>query len=164
LKRSRSKAAAVAARPGRLDGDLRVEGAVVEEAGERVAARALGELAGDALDVGDEAAVERLARLRLAVALEHPAEDEQLGGDLGRGEPEALALAGEVGGERARILILAESCDEGREGAELAEPAQQRERGSRARLERLVHALDGEVPGGGPDEPGHVAQGREGVG
>src|SRR5512133_3694904 len=66
-----------------------VEGSVVQRTGERVAARAFGELARDALDVGSDAAVEGPPHLVLAVALEDASEDEELGRDLGGCETEA---------------------------------------------------------------------------
>ena len=63
-------------------GDRRVEGLVVQEAGQRVPARALGELPGDALEEDDDRAVERRARIVLSPALEDAPERQELGEDL----------------------------------------------------------------------------------
>ena len=82
-----SEAAAEAAGARGLYRELRVERAMVEEPGEGIPSRALGELAGDAPDVPDQAALHRRPGLAFAVPLQHPAENEQLGRDLGRSQP-----------------------------------------------------------------------------
>src|SRR5215210_863571 len=120
VERDEGEPAAVAPRPGRFDLEAGVEGLVVEEAGERVAPRAVGELSGNPGDISRDAAVERLAGFGLAVAIEHAAEDEQLCGDLARSEPERLALAGEVFYQDRGVVVPSEDGDERREAAELA--------------------------------------------
>ncbi len=130
-----------------------MEGPVVQDSGEGIAARALGELAGHALDVGGDTAVERTSRLRLAVAVENAPEDEELGGDLRRGQAETFALTGMVVRELAGILVAVEGGDEGGERAELPEPTEMLERGDDAVGERLLDALDREVPSGCPSRP-----------
>ena len=103
-------------------------------------------------------------RVGLAVALEHPRDREQLGGDLGRREPEALALAREVGRQLAGVVALVQGGDERRKGAELPQAPELLERRHHACRERLVDALDGEIPRRQPHDPLHALQGTEGVG
>ena len=157
-------AAAVATRPGGFAGELRVERAVIEEAGERVAARAVCELGRHALHVAHEAAVDGRPGLRLAVPLEDATEHEELGGDLGRCEPEALALQREIGGGRERVVVLLERGDERGQRPELTQPPEPLQRGHGAGRERLVDALDGKIPGRQPHDPVHASQSRESVG
>jgi hypothetical protein len=137
-----------------------MEGPVVEDTGERIPPRALGQLAGDALDVGDHAAVEGATRLALAVAVEDAAEDEELPRDLPGRQAEALPLAGMVLRQLAGILVAVQARDEGGERPELSEPAQALERGDDAVCERLLDALDREVPCGCPHDPSHAAQAK----
>jgi hypothetical protein len=130
----------------------------------RSPAGGVSQLAGHPLHVGDEAAVDSRARGPLAVALEDVAEHEELGGDLGRREAEALPLPREVRGRLRGVVVLLERRDERREGAELAQPPEPLQRGHGAGSERFLHALDGEIPRGQPHDPVHAVQSREGVG
>src|SRR4029450_7908495 len=82
-----------------------MEGPVVEDARERVSPGALGQLAGHALDVRDQATVQGTPRLPFAVAVEHASEHEQLRGDLRRRQSEAFSLAGVLLGALARMLV-----------------------------------------------------------
>ena len=66
--------APIAARPADLLRETGVEGAVVQEAGERIAPRTVGEVARDALDVLRDAAVQPLARSPLSMPVEDPPE------------------------------------------------------------------------------------------
>ena len=108
------------------------------------------------LHVADEAAVDGRPRLELAVPLEHAAEDEQLGGDLGRREPQALALPGEVGGEPAGSSPSSSAAmKDGSEPSCPSRPSRSSE-GTAPRRERLVDALDGQIPCGQPHDPVHA--------
>ena len=156
--------AAVTAGPGGLGYQPCVERAVVEEPGERIAPGAIGELRRHAVDVGEDAAVDDAPRLGLAVALQDACDRQQLGGDLGGREPEALALAREVGGELAGVVALLQGRDERRKGAELAQSAQPLEGRHDPGRERLVDAFDGEVPRRQPHDPLHALQRTGGVG
>jgi hypothetical protein len=164
VEEDESEASAVASRPRGLHGELRVEGAMVEEPGERVPAGGVRQLGRDASDVTGDAAVDRLARPVLAVTLQHAAEDEQLGDDLGRREPQALPFPREVAGGLIGALLLCERGDEGRQRAQLTEAPEPVERGHGARRERLLQALDGEIPCGQPHDPVHEPQSTQSVG
>ena len=94
---------------------------MVEQAGERIAPRLIGELGGCAVEVRDDALddepvdrvveaaldLDHVAALELGQALgdeapEDPAQQQELGDDLARREAERLALAGVVAGDRCR--------------------------------------------------------------
>ena len=66
------------------------------------------ELARHAFDVRREAAVECAPRLRLAVTIENPPDDEELGRDLRRREAEALPLAGMIIRQLAGVFVAVE--------------------------------------------------------
>ena len=161
-----------------LGAQLLRERLVVEQLGERVEPRPLGELGGGAVEVGDDAldrepvdgVVEaplerehvvgvREEAARDDEAPEHAPEQQQLGDDLARGEPERLALARVVaheGGERAPALeadprlgvreLGADVADQRRQRAELAEPAEPVERRDQLLGERLADHLERELP------------------
>jgi len=132
-----------------------MEGSMVEHAREWVPAGSFGQLTGHALDVGDDAAVKCSAGLGLAVAIEHAPEDEELRCDLGGRKPEAFALARVIVCELDRILVAAKARDEGWKRAQLSQTAEPLERRDDAVGERLLHALDREVPRRCPHDPGH---------
>src|SRR6185295_3227361 len=127
---------------------------MVENACERIPPRALGQLPGHPLDVGDDTAVERPARLALAMTVEDAPEDQQLCRHLGGRQAEAFALAGVVFGELTGLLVYVQARDERGQGAQLPEPAETLERRDDAVGERLLDALDREIPGGCPHDPG----------
>ena len=138
-----------------------MERSMVEHSRERVPAGALGQLTGHALEVGDDAAVKCSAGLGLAVAVEHAPQDEEFRCDLGRRKPEAFALARVIVCKLDRILIAVKARDEGWKGAQLSQTAEPLERRDDAVGERLLHALDREVPCRCPHDPGHGHQPRE---
>ena len=156
--------AAVTARSGGLGDEPCVERAVVEEPGERIAPGAVGELGRDAVDVGEDAAIDDGPCVGLAVAFEHPRDREQLGRYLGRGEPETLALAREVGRQLAGVVALVQGGDERRQGTQLPEAPELFERRNHACRERLVDAFDGKVPRRQPHDSLHALQRTECVG
>jgi hypothetical protein len=133
-----------------------MESSVVENARERVSPGALRELARHPLDICDHAAVERAPRLPFAVAFEHASEHEQLRRDLRRSQSEAFPLPGVILGELVGTVVSVEARDEGRQRSQLAEPAEPLKRRDDAVSERLLDALDREVPCGCPHDPGHV--------
>ena len=132
-----------------------MERSVVEHARERVSAGPLGQLAGHALDVCDDAAVKRPAGFSLAVAVEDAPEDEELRCDLGGRKPEAFALARVIVCELDWILVAVKARDEGWKRAQLSQTAEPLERRDDAVGERLLQALDREVPRRCPHDPGH---------
>ena len=103
-------------------------------------------------------------RVGLAVAFEHPRDREQLSRDLGRREPETLALAREVGRQLAGVVALVQGGDERRQGTELPQAPELLERRNHACRKRLVDAFDGEVPRRQPNDPLHALQRTECVG
>ena len=62
------------------------------------------------------------------------------------------------------VVAVLERRNEGRQRAELAQPAQALERGHGSRRERLLDALDGQIPRRQPHDPVHRSQRREAVG
>ncbi len=93
------------------------------------------------------------------MAVEHPAEDEELRSHLRRREPEALALASVILRQLTGILVAVQARDEGGQRAELTQPPEPLERRDDAFGERLLDALDREVPRRCPHDPGHAASG-----
>ena len=98
------------------------------------------------------------------MTLQDSSEDEELGGNLGGSEPEALALAGEVRSRLAWIVLLLQRRDEGREGAELCRATELLQGRHDAGAECLLDALDSEIPRRQPHDPVHACQGRDAVG
>jgi hypothetical protein len=98
------------------------------------------------------------------VPVENAPEDEELGGDLSGGEPEAFALTGVIVRELAGILVPVEGGDERGESPELAQAPEMLERRHHAVGERLLDALDREIPSRCPHDPGHGDQRNDGFG
>ena len=132
-----------------------MEGFVVQEAGERIAARALGEIAGHASNVRRDAAVESIPGLGLVVAVEDAPEHKELGRHLTRREAEAFSLAGEVVSESRRMVFSSQGGNERGKAAELSQAPEPLEGRRHALFEGTFHALDREVPRRCSHDPGH---------
>ncbi len=162
--------------------DLLAERRVIEELRQRIASRLDRELRGRAVEVGHDAfgheLVDRVVETPLDdeqligvelgasqrdEAPEDAAQDQKLGHDLARREPERLSLARVVvhaGGERAaapqpRRLRVAqlpgELEDEGRDVPELPDLTQPGQRRDDVVVQPFLDELERELPGIGPD-------------
>jgi len=155
VERDEREVAPVAAGPRRFLREPGVEGAMVEQARKRISAGALGKLARDVVEVGQEAVVERTPRGGFAAPLEHPPEEDELCDDLSRREPEALSVAGELLDQRPWV-VGSKRGEKRRQRAELAETTETGKRRRDTLAQRLVHALDGDVPRRALNHPGHA--------
>ncbi len=138
---------AVATGPRGLLRDCRMEGPMVQEPRQRVAASSLGQLGGDSGHERHHRSVERGAGARVSAPLEHASEGERLGQHLVGGEAKPFALA-RVSVERTRG-ILARPCrlDDERKASNLAQAPQALQGGNGSPAERLFDRLSGNVPG-----------------
>ena len=152
VEKDEREAAAVAPRAGELAADEVVKGPWLE-AGERVAPRPVGEVAGDLSDVQERqwSSASRAPRSPCRSSTRPSARSSA--GDLRLAQAEALALAGVVRCELSRVAPVFERGDERRQRAELPQAAEPGERRCTALAERLFDALDGEIPRRCPQDP-----------
>jgi small subunit ribosomal protein S2 len=153
VEKHESEPASVALCTGELAADELVEGSMVQEPGERVPPRQLGQATRDLAEVEQQAVVECLASPALAMSLEHAAEGEELCDDLRLAQPESLALPGVVCCELGRVAACLQGGDEGRKRPELPQAAQAGERRCAAFTERLLDGLDRKIPRRCPQNP-----------
>ena len=173
---------AVAPRALDLGLELADERLVVEQPRQLVMVRLARQLRGRTVEIGDHAlgdeAVERVVQAALDEqyllgpelgcplgdeAPDHAPQEQELGDDLARGEPERLAVARVLAGLRGERAAdpetlrrrlhepTGELADERRQVAELAEPPEPLQRGKLVVLQPLLDGREREFPGIGLD-------------